>query len=157
MTDRGKPERAAARPVSCGVLVTDGERLLLGHATRSARWDIPKGVADPGEDHRAAALRELHEETGLVAPIAALDCLGTHRYLPRKDLALFAWRPVPMPDPATLVCSSCFPLPGGGSLPEFDRFGLFAWQDALARVGRNLARVLNDVCIPMARRAGNPD
>ena len=41
-----------AKAVSCGVLVTDGERLLLGHATRSPRWDIPKGMAEPGESLR---------------------------------------------------------------------------------------------------------
>jgi hypothetical protein len=30
-------------------------------------------------------------------------------------------------------------------LPEFDRFGLFAWEDALSLVGKNLARVLASV------------
>jgi len=30
-------------------------------------------------------------------------------------------------------------------LPEFDRFALFNWNDALSVVGRNLARVLTDV------------
>jgi 8-oxo-dGTP pyrophosphatase MutT (NUDIX family) len=50
---------------SCGVIVTDGRRLLLGHATNSPRWDIPKGIAEPGESFVAAAVRELEEETGL--------------------------------------------------------------------------------------------
>ena len=54
-----------ARRTSCGVIVTDGSVLLLGHATGSPRWDIPKGLAEPGEDFRSAALRELQEETGL--------------------------------------------------------------------------------------------
>jgi hypothetical protein len=30
-------------------------------------------------------------------------------------------------------------------LPEFDRFGIFDWHDALSRVGRNMARVLASV------------
>lgn len=127
--------------VSCGVLVTDGARLLLGHATRSARWDIPKGRAEAGEDHLSAALRELREETGLEAPPAALVALGRHAYLPAKHLALFAWRLARMPDPATLRCASRFAV-GDTLLPEFDRFGVFGWDDALARVGRNLARLL---------------
>ena len=42
----------AAKTTSCGVIVTDGERLLLGHASRSPRWDIPKGGVEPGENFR---------------------------------------------------------------------------------------------------------
>jgi 8-oxo-dGTP pyrophosphatase MutT (NUDIX family) len=127
------------------VIVTDGNRLLLGHATRSPRWDIPKGLAEPGEAHVEAAARELREETGLEAPADALVPLGVHRYLTGKDLALFVWRPATMPDPATLVCASVFSTPRGASLPEFDRFALFAWDDAISRVGRNMARVLAEV------------
>jgi 8-oxo-dGTP pyrophosphatase MutT (NUDIX family) len=130
--------------LSCGVLVTDGARLLLGHATRSPRWDIPKGLAEPGELSSSAAARELEEETGLLVPPDTLVDLGRHRYLPGKDLALFAWRQDPLPDPAALVCRSTFAV-GASLLPEFDRFGLFAWDDALARVGKNLARVLAEV------------
>jgi 8-oxo-dGTP pyrophosphatase MutT (NUDIX family) len=131
--------------ISCGVIVTDGERVLLGHATRSPRWDIPKGVAEPDETQGEAAARELREETGLQAPPDALQPLGLHRYLPGKDLALFVWRPATMPDPGILSCASFFTVAGGAQLPEFDRFGLFTWDDAISRVGRNMARVLAGV------------
>jgi 8-oxo-dGTP pyrophosphatase MutT (NUDIX family) len=130
------------RRTSCGVIVTDGERLLLGHATRSPRWDIPKGEAEPGEEFAAAAARELREETGLVAPPGGLVDLGTHAYLRDKDLALFLWRPASLPDPKSLVCASHFTLPDGTLLPEFDHFALCPWAAATARVGRSLARVL---------------
>jgi 8-oxo-dGTP pyrophosphatase MutT (NUDIX family) len=132
----------SARVTSCGVVVTDGERVLLGHATRSPRWDIPKGAAEPGETRAAAAARELREETGLAVAPEALADLGLHAYLRGKDLALFAWRPTQLPDPDGLSCSSHFTLPNGTQLPEFDRFGLFPWEEALSRVGKNLARVL---------------
>jgi 8-oxo-dGTP pyrophosphatase MutT (NUDIX family) len=132
------------KATSCGVLVTDGTRVLLGHATRSPRWDIPKGIAEPGEDFASAAARELREETGLKVTPAALVQRGIHRYLPAKDLALFEWKPASMPDPALLRCTSLFPF-GKVLLPEFDRFGIFAWQEALTRVGRNMARVLASV------------
>ena len=133
------------RQTSCGVIVTDRERVLLGHATRSPRWDIPKGGTEPGETLPVAAARELLEETGLaIAPEEFTD-LGVHPYLRDKDLALFMWKPAQLPDPERLTCTSCFALPNGTLLPEFDRFGLFAWEDALSRVGKNLARVLASV------------
>src|SRR6185436_7790922 len=117
----------AAKSVSCGVIITDGERLVLGHATRSPRWDIPKGMAEPGESLVAAARRELFEETGLDAPEPALRPLGTEPYRSGKDLALFAWAVNKLPEPGTLACTSCFSW-RGSMLPEFDRFGLFTQE-----------------------------
>jgi 8-oxo-dGTP pyrophosphatase MutT (NUDIX family) len=135
----------SAVKTSCGVIVGDGDRILLGHATRSPRWDIPKGEAEPGEAIDLAAVRELREETGLVVALEELIPLGVHPYRRGKDLALFAWRPRQMPDPNILVCTSHFDLPDGTSLPEFDRFGVFAWDAALARVGKSLARLLASI------------
>jgi 8-oxo-dGTP pyrophosphatase MutT (NUDIX family) len=133
--------------VSCGVLVTDGALLLLGHATGSPRWDIPKGLAEPDESDLAAARRELLEETGLAAPSAALRPLGRHAYRPGKHLALFLWRPDELPDPATLRCTSTFRR-GAASLPEFDRFTLAPWSQALGMVGKSMAAVLSTLSLP---------
>ena len=134
-----------AKRVSCGVIVTDGQLLLLGHATASPRWDIPKGIAEPGESSVAAAVREVFEETGLQVTESALHDLGVHAYLRDKDLVLFYWRPATMPALDTLTCTSMFALPSGALVPEFDRFGLFTWDEALGKVGKNLARVLSHV------------
>lgn len=136
-----------AKTVSCGVIVTDGERLVLGHASRSPRWDIPKGGVEAGESLEQAARRELFEETGLTAPESALVALGNYPYLRNKDLALFAWAVPELPDPATLECSAYFELPNGARLPEFDRFGLFTRDEALSRVGKNLARLLAEISL----------
>jgi len=131
----------SAKSTSCGVIVTDGKLLLLGHATRSPRWDIPKGMVEPGESLSAAARRELLEETGLEAPESELRPLGVFPYLRDKDLALFVWMLPRMPDPAALACASHFAWKGS-MLPEFDRFGLFGRDEALARVGKSLAALL---------------
>ncbi|HWB48757.1 MAG TPA: NUDIX hydrolase [Stellaceae bacterium] len=137
----------AEKTISCGVIVTDGERVLLGHASRSPRWDIPKGGVEPGESLAQAACRELREETGLAASEAALRPLGVKPYLRNKDLALFVWRIDHLPDPAGLACSAFFALPDGTRLPEFDRFGLFTPAEALTRVGKNLARLLSEISL----------
>jgi hypothetical protein len=55
------------------------------------------------------------------------------------------WKPAQLPDPQRLACTSRFALSNGTLLPEFDRFGLFPWEDVLSRVGKNLARVLASV------------
>ena len=132
------------RMLSCGVLVTDGRHVLIGHATGSRRWDIPKGLAEPDEPPQAAALRELEEETGLRAVATTLISLGRHDYLPRKDLALFAWQVAQMPDVAGLVCRSLFPM-RGRMVPEFDRFACPLWPDALATLGKSMAPLLTKV------------
>ena len=134
-----------AQLTSAGVIVTDGHRLLLGHATHSPRWDIPKGIAEPGESFVVAAMRELEEETGLVAPPGALRDLGVHAYRPGKDLALFVWKLAEMPVPERLVCRSMFALRSGAMVPEFDKFGVFEWDVALAKVAKNLARLLTEL------------
>jgi 8-oxo-dGTP pyrophosphatase MutT (NUDIX family) len=137
-----------ATKTSCGVIVGDGKRVLLGHATRSPRWDIPKGEAEEGEDFATAAARELYEETGLDVAAEALRPLGVHGYLRGKNLALFAWTPDQLPEPKTLVCRSTFTLPNGTVLPEFDRFAVLLWDEALSRVGKNMARVLAAIGAP---------
>jgi 8-oxo-dGTP pyrophosphatase MutT (NUDIX family) len=142
-----------AKKTSCGVIVSDGERILLGHATRSPRWDIPKGEAAAYEDFATAATRELFEETGLNVNAAELTPLGVHAYLRGKDLALFGWTPPMMPDPKSLSCQSTFILPNGTELPEFDRFAAFSWDEALDRVGKNMARVLAEIGAQPSKRA----
>jgi 8-oxo-dGTP pyrophosphatase MutT (NUDIX family) len=39
---------------------------------QQGRWQLPKGLVNPGEAHERAALRETHEETGLEAELVAL-------------------------------------------------------------------------------------
>lgn len=43
----------------------DGLRTLVIHRPRYDDWSFPKGKLDPGETFEEAAVREVHEETGL--------------------------------------------------------------------------------------------
>jgi 8-oxo-dGTP diphosphatase len=44
---------------------TGAIEILLVHRPRYDDWTVPKGKLEPGEDHAAAAVREVAEETGL--------------------------------------------------------------------------------------------
>ena len=131
--------------VSCAVLLLDDQgRVFACHATGTPRWDLPKGVAEPGEPPRDAAVREAWEEAGLVVPPGALADLGEQRYLPAKRLHLFGLRvPAEGLALARCRCRSFFPhRQTGRPVPEADRF---AWQPLATPgtwCGRNLARVL---------------
>jgi len=70
-------------------------------------------------------------------------------------LALFVWSPRPLPNPRELSCNSHFSLPNGTLLPEFDRFELFRWEEALTRVGKNLARLLMALATEVRQDASN--
>ena len=55
--------------------------VLLIHRPLQDDWSFPKGKLDRGEDHLAAALREVEEEAGLVC--RTLDELPETRYVDR--------------------------------------------------------------------------
>ena len=63
----------STHPISVkGVLIHQARVLLL--LNERGEWDLPGGRPDPGEDHRAALMREVREETGLSVEICeALD------------------------------------------------------------------------------------
>jgi 8-oxo-dGTP pyrophosphatase MutT (NUDIX family) len=67
-----EPVPAGARPAARVLLLDDRDRLLLLHAedaTGHRWWVAPGGGLEQGESFEAAAVRELAEETGIVASI----------------------------------------------------------------------------------------
>jgi mutator protein MutT len=61
--------------VAAGAVVVDDEgRVLLvrrGHAPSAGEWTLPGGRVEAGETPEAAIVRELREETALVASVVA--------------------------------------------------------------------------------------
>ncbi|HSL58755.1 MAG TPA: NUDIX hydrolase [Acidimicrobiales bacterium] len=85
MTDPAAPAVRAA-----GAVVwrrgADGVEVLVVHRPRYDDWSLPKGKLDPGETDEQAAVREVHEETGLrgsLGPELAASAYIDHQGRPK--------------------------------------------------------------------------
>ena len=133
--------------ISAGVLLyrkrPSGVEVLLVHPggpfwakKDDGAWSIPKGLADQGEDLRAAARREFFEETGSTVSCEFIE-LGAHKQPGGKSVVAFACEGDF--DPAALK-SNVFALewpPRSGrttEFPEADRAGWFSLEEALNKV-----------------------
>lgn len=85
------------KKLSCGVLVIDDNgRLLMQHVKGkeegSGHWDIPKGGQAAWESPEQTAIRELAEETGVIASEDDLIDVGVYEYNRFKDIYLYVLR-----------------------------------------------------------------
>lgn len=67
--------------VGVGVAIVDEGRILLvqrGHEPGKGLWAVPGGKVDFGETLRAAAAREVFEETGLIVDVGQVIWAGEH-------------------------------------------------------------------------------
>ncbi len=70
--------------MGAGVLLTDAsQRILLVEPTYQDDWLLPGGIVEAGESPQAGALREAHEELGLLLPLGPL--LVVDYAAPRPD------------------------------------------------------------------------
>ncbi len=132
--------------VSAGLLAfrrQNGVEVLLAHPggpywakKDDGAWTIPKGLAEPGDDLLATALREFTEETNFVAEgeFAALAPVKQ-----KSGKIVYAWAVEGDFDP-TLFASNTFELewpPRSGRrqrFPEIDRVAYFALPTAMTKI-----------------------
>lgn len=72
---------------SAGLVLIDGQRILLCHPTRApwrGTYTIPKGEIAPGETELEAALRETREEIGVDVPPELARPGGVVDYVDRR-------------------------------------------------------------------------
>ena len=133
-----------SKPISCGIIITNVDVILLGHSTGNKHWDIPKGTMDHGESVVETALRELKEETSLILTPDDIVDIGHHEYTPRKDLHLFLYRTDDLPSLNDISCVSRCER-NGKWIPELDAFRYSPIKDIEKYVTKNMNRVLRNV------------
>ncbi len=125
-----------------GLLWRDGTRgreVALVHRPRYEDWSLPKGKLERGETFRAAAVREVAEETGCAARL--LGFAGCSLYLAggRRPKLVLYWH-MSVDGPCRFEPSS-----------EIDRVEWLLPAEALARLEHRAERRL---LVRAARRAG---
>jgi 8-oxo-dGTP diphosphatase len=112
------PDRGIEVPCVGAVVHDERGRLLLiqrGNAPNRGLWSVPGGRVEPGETERAAVVREVAEETGLVVTAGAL--LGRVR-IPGDGVVF------------TVADFACSPTPPRQAPVAGDDAADVAWVDA---------------------------
>lgn len=109
-TSRKPDADPAVHEIVLAAIVDDRGRMLVqpraADLALAGTWELPGGKIEPGEDHAAALVREVEEETGIGVRVGDLAVAVCHRY-PDRRVALYAY--------------VCFPV-GPGAPPRWARW-----------------------------------
>lgn len=78
-------------PGVTGVVLDDAGHVLLGQRADTGRWALPSGILEPGEQPAVGLVREIAEETGIVAEVRALTSVtaGERVTYPNGDVSQY--------------------------------------------------------------------
>lgn len=132
------------KKLSCGVLVVDSnDNILMLHVTGQDFWDIPKGTQEECETPIHTAIREMEEESGIIAKEEDLIEIGWCEYNRFKDLWLFILLTDNI-DLNKLKCRSTFTDQYNDECPEIDDYRLVKLEDADRYMCNSLKRLYNN-------------
>lgn len=127
--------------LSAGILFLNNGSVLMGHATETPHWDIPKGHVEKGEAHIDAAIRECFEETGFEVFPHQLVSLGVLDYTSKKKLALFVYIGDTYPEADKCFCASTF-VKNGRTITEMDGFKYVPYSEIRDHARKTMGHLL---------------
>lgn len=87
-------EEPEVEEIVLAAVVDEKRRVLIqprvGDPAFAGSWELPGGKIAPGEDHAAALVREVEEETGIGIRVGRLAVALCHAY-PDRRVALYAY------------------------------------------------------------------
>lgn len=133
------------KTLSCGLILTNNNKILLGHVTGKKFWDIPKGEIEDNESHIECCLRELEEETNLDYQNLSKGFteLGLYKYNTNKDLYLYKIEH-DIQDLTKLCCNSYFDM-DGIKVPEIDRYKMVPFDEINKFANSHMSFILHKV------------
>lgn len=131
--------------LSCGLILINNNKILLGHVTGKKFWDIPKGEIENNESHVECCLRELKEETNLDYQNLRKDFieLGLYKYNENKDLYLYKIER-DIQDLTKLCCNSYFYMEGIKT-PEIDSYKMVSFDEIDKFVTLQMSFILHKI------------
>jgi len=136
-----------AKKYSAGVVITDGESMLVCKTTYGN--DIPKGEIDKGESPLQAAVREVKEETNYTVNKNDLEDFGNHTYIKgeyAKDLHIFKYEVDELPRLNSFSCDSYYiDRDTGKKLPEVLGYDYIKLNQLGKHLSPNMKRVVAKV------------
>jgi len=120
---------------ACGIFDAEGRVLLVHHTYGRHNWEIPGGIALPGESPMDAARRELEEETSIRADDGELTGVyfePGHDFGPMLHFVFRFQAPLERPEPQP---------------PEIDGLGWFPIEDLPSPISDFTERRIRDALL----------
>lgn len=131
------------KKVTCGGILINNNQVLIGRPTGYNKWSFPKGIAQEGQNHLQAAIRQIQQQTGIKLTNEISVDVGIRYYNQQKDIHLFIYQL--LNKPSNLHCDSMFTDKAGFKKPQIQQFKWVSFDVALNLLNYSSKIVFQDI------------